>query len=69
MRLISSLLIILGATDIAVAHSLDGSHGLAEQVGHQLIGIHHFPLTILLIAAGYIALKTCYRMLAGRERN
>ncbi len=67
MRLISGLLIFFGATDILLAHSLDGEHGLAEQVGHQLVGFHHLPLTILLIAAGLVALRTWYEKTAARD--
>jgi hypothetical protein len=67
MRLISGLLIFFGATEVVVAHSLDGDHGLAEQVGHQLIGFHHLPFTILLIAAGLVALRMLYEKTASRD--
>jgi hypothetical protein len=67
MRLISGLLILFGAADIVAAHSLDGGHGLAEQVGHQLLGLHHLPFTVLVIAAGLLALRTCYRKTTARD--
>ena len=67
MRLISGLLILFGAAEFVAAHSLDGDHGLAEQVGHQLIGFHHLPFTILLIAAGLVALRVLYGKTASRN--
>jgi hypothetical protein len=69
MRHIFGLFIIFGAVDIAVAHSLSDDHGIAEQVGHQLAGIHHLPLTILLIAAGFVVLMNLYRKSEGRNNN
>lgn len=36
----------------ASAHVLDGVYGVVAQLGHQLLGWHHLPLTILLVVIG-----------------
>ena len=69
MRLITSLIIILGTTEYAAAHSLDGDHAWVERLGHQFLGVHHLPLTILLIVAGLIALRICSgKAIAGNKK-
>ncbi len=37
---------------MAVAHTLGNEDGVVVQLGHQLLGLHHLPLTLLLIMAG-----------------
>ena len=36
----------------ASAHVLDGVYGVVAQLGHQLLGWHHLPLTVLLVVIG-----------------
>lgn len=43
---------------MAVAHTLGNEDGLVVQLWHQLLGLHHFPLTVLLIVAGILILRT-----------
>ena len=40
------------AAPVAQAHTLDPAGGLFTAVGHQLLGLHHLPLTLLIIAVG-----------------
>lgn len=61
MRLISTLLLYFGTAGFAVAHSLDSEHNLTDQLLHQVLGNHHFPITILLVVAGLIASSIYYR--------
>ena len=51
-RFIASLVLLTGSFGTAVAHTLPGDEGLLQQLDHQLLGLHHLPLTILLIVVG-----------------
>ena len=56
MRLISGTL-LLALTAGAHAHTLAGDESLVVRLGHQLLGSHHLPLTVLLVIVGVIALS------------
>jgi hypothetical protein len=56
-RLITSLILLAGSTGIAGAHTLAGGDGLLAQLDHQLLGVYHLPLTVLLIVIGVILLR------------
>jgi len=57
MRLFLSLLLLAGVSPIASAHTLGSEDGILVQLWHQLLGLHHFPLTALLIVAGILLLR------------
>jgi len=69
MRLISTLIITFGMNGAASAHSLDSEHGWTEQLAHQVFGMHHLALTVLMIGAGLVALSICYRKASGRDNK
>ena len=69
MRVISSLFTIIATMEVAGAHTLDGDHNLAEQVSHQLLGTHHLPVTIALIAIALSALYLAYQRFAARKKQ
>ena len=52
MRFLLGLFLLTGLTRVAAAHTLAADDGLPAQLSHQLLGWHHFPLTILLLVAG-----------------
>jgi len=56
-RLITSLILLAGSTGIAGAHTLAVEDGLLGQLDHQLLGLHHLPLTVLLIVIGVMLLR------------
>lgn len=56
MRLISGTF-LLALTAGAHAHTLAGDESLVVRLGHQLLGSHHLPLTILLVIVGVIAVR------------
>ena len=56
-QLITSLILLAGSTGIAGAHTLAGDEGLVTQLDHQLLGLHHLPLTVLLIVIGVILFR------------
>jgi hypothetical protein len=61
-RLIALLTVSAGS---ASAHTLDAGQGLASQLGHELLGAHHLPLTLLLVVAGLAA----YRSIRARRKS
>jgi|GEM_PF-1825900 len=64
-KLITFLTLSLGFTSIASAHMLDAGEGLLPQLYHELLGVHHLPLTILLIAVGVAILWMRHRRSRG----
>lgn len=40
------------AAPVAQAHTLDPAGGVVTALGHELLGSHHLPLTLLFIAIG-----------------
>jgi hypothetical protein len=45
---------LLAVSSVAGAHVLAGDEGIPAQLGHQLIGWHHLPLTAISSSAGTI---------------
>lgn len=48
-RLLALITLIAPA---AQAHTLDAAGGMLAALGHELFGLHHLPLTILVVAIG-----------------
>jgi hypothetical protein len=46
---------------VASAHTLTGHESFLSQLGHQLLGLHHLPLTTILIVGGIILLQQLHR--------
>ena len=40
------------AAPVAQAHTLDPAGGVFSALGHELLGSHHLPLTLLLVVVG-----------------
>ena len=57
MRIYLGLLLLAGVSRIASAHTLGNEDGVLVQLWRQLLGLHHFPLTILLLVAGIVVLR------------
>jgi len=57
MRLFLSLLLLAGVSRVAFAHTLGNEDGVLVQLWHQLLGLHHLPLTVLLIVACLMILR------------
>ena len=57
MRFLLSLFLLAGFSAVAGAHTLPGDEGLVTQLDHQLLGLHHLPLTILLIVIGVMLVR------------
>jgi hypothetical protein len=46
------LALIILAAPVAQAHTLDPAGGVLSALGHELLGLHHLPLTLLVVAIG-----------------
>jgi len=61
MRKILSLFLLTGMTGVAEAHTLAHGDGLVMQFVHQFLGLHHLPITALIIVGGIAAIGIWYR--------
>jgi hypothetical protein len=64
-RIGTSLVLLAGLASTANAHTLAANEGLLLRLDHQLLGLHHLPLTILLVVAGIWLFIRWYRTFRG----
>ena len=53
---------LLAVSSVAGAHVLAGDEGIPAQLGHQLIGWHHLPLTAIVVIGGIFILRRFFRL-------
>lgn len=58
MRPFIAVALLLAAPMASVAHVPGGEQTLAETMSHQLIGPHHLPMTILLVALVWLVARS-----------
>lgn len=61
MRLITSSSILLTVFREADAHTLTGDAGIPAQLGHQFLGLHHLPLTAILVLGGVLIVRRSFK--------
>lgn len=47
MRIIVSLVLLVGAANTALAHTVEGP--TLAMLGHEIFGLHHLPLSIAVV--------------------
>ena len=57
MRRLISTGLILAVSGSASAHTLAEEAGAIAQLAHQLLGSHHVPLVLLVLAIGLLVLR------------
>ena len=57
MKSLLALLTIAGFAGVANAHMLDESRSLFDQIGHQLLGLHHLPMVLVIALVVWLALR------------
>jgi hydrogenase/urease accessory protein HupE len=57
MRKYLTLFLLMAMAPVASAHTAPSEDGLVSQLVHQLLGLHHLPLTALILVAGILALR------------
>jgi hypothetical protein len=53
----TTLVLLAGSTTMALAHPLPEEEGVVAQLDHQVFGMHHLPLTILLVIIGVMIFR------------
>jgi len=61
MRPITSSYLLLAIPGFANAHTLAGGESTPVQIGHQLLGLHHLPVTAVTVIVGILI----FRLLSG----
>jgi len=61
------IMLTLGLTNTAFAHTLDSEHSLVETLWHQLMGGHHLPYTLGLLGGALVLLAIIGRQAAKRQ--
>ena len=61
MRKYPTLFVLLALTPVASAHTTASEDGLATQLMHQFLGLHHMPVTALILVGGVLAVRAWYR--------
>ncbi len=59
-RFLTGLLLTTAASS-ASAHTLASEEGLLTQLQHELMGAHHLPVTLLLLAGGFFVIRRLTR--------
>jgi hypothetical protein len=57
MRLFLSVYFLVAVSAAAEAHTLTADESMPLQLSHQLLGLHHLPLTALLLIGGIVLLR------------
>jgi len=61
MRIYSTLFLLMTLMPVASAHTTGPEDGLASQLLHQLLGLHHMPVTALILVGIVLALRAWYK--------
>ena len=57
MKSLLAILSIVGFAGAANAHMLEEGRSLFDQVGHQLLGLHHLPMVLVIALVVWLALR------------
>lgn len=69
MRKILPLSLFAGITRVADAHTLAEDDGFLMQLVHQVIGLHHLPITALLIVGVIVVLGIWHKNLGATAQD
>ena len=67
MQALSGIYLASGATDVAGAHTFVENQTFLAGIGHQLFGLHHLPLTLLLLVGGFLWFWHCFNRDSARK--
>jgi len=54
MRALTSIMMLTGLVTAAQAHTLAASDGVVTALEHEIFGLHHLPVTLLLVVIGVV---------------
>ncbi len=69
MRLISMSFVLLAVSATANAHTLAADESFPLQLGHQILGLHHLPLTALLLIGGIVLVRHVKKSVTFDEKH
>lgn len=49
MRQLTGLFLLIALVGTAGAHEVAGDAGILERLGHEIFGLHHLPVTVMLV--------------------
>ena len=61
MKFLFALLSVTCFSAVANAHVLDQGHGVVDRLSHQLLGVHHLPLLLLIGLAASLMVQAIRR--------
>jgi hydrogenase/urease accessory protein HupE len=61
MRKFPALFLLMAMMPVANAHTTASEDGFLVQLLHQFLGLHHLPLTLLIVVGGALALRAWRR--------
>ena len=59
MRILFGMILLASTTELALAHTLEGS--AVQALSHQLLGMHHLLLPVVVIAAVFYLGRSWHR--------
>ena len=66
MRRLASLCLLIAGLGTAHAHEMTGDASILERLSHELVGLHHLPVTLVLVVT-VIVLYRLHRIRASRS--
>lgn len=61
MRKFLTPILLTALVPVANAHTLAAEDGAPAQLAHQFLGMHHFPITALILVGGILAFRAWYK--------
>ena len=67
MRRLAGLCMLIATPLTAIAHEMAGEPGILERISHEFVGLHHLPITFVLVVSGVVLFRLLNRR-ASRTR-
>jgi hypothetical protein len=61
MKRLFTFLTLAGFAGVANAHVLDGHSSIFDQLAHQLVGIHHLPVLLIIALGAWLVWRVARR--------
>ena len=61
MKRLFTFLSFAGIAGVANAHVLDQHRGIVDQLAHQLLGVHHLPVLLIIALGAWLAWRVARR--------
>lgn len=68
MRSSITALLLLLVTNVSLAHVPGSEQTILEKIEHQLVGLHHLPMTALLIIAVVLLVRSYRKRISSESK-